>query len=70
MTRGQQHLFADQLGRQEAFGLVWRWRKTQGRLVEAVNLSAIADTDTGYGNELNVVRTVRGYAALGGPHQG
>ena len=30
-----------------------------GRLVAAVEVPVIADADTGYGNELNVVRTVR-----------
>jgi len=30
-----------------------------GRLVAAVDLPVIADADTGYGNELNVFRTVR-----------
>lgn len=35
------------------------------RLVEAVDLPVIADADTGYGNELNVARTVRAYARAG-----
>ncbi|HET9690814.1 MAG TPA: isocitrate lyase/PEP mutase family protein [Acidimicrobiales bacterium] len=35
------------------------------RLVEASGLPVIADADTGYGNELNVHRTVRAYAAAG-----
>src|SRR5207245_6565760 len=30
-----------------------------GRIVVAVELSVIVDADTGYGNELNVFRTVR-----------
>src|SRR6201997_4420481 len=30
-----------------------------GRLVAAVEVPVVADADTGYGNELNVVRTVR-----------
>jgi 2-methylisocitrate lyase-like PEP mutase family enzyme len=36
-----------------------------GRIAAAVNLPVIADADTGYGNELNVVRTVREYEARG-----
>src|SRR6266513_4308660 len=32
-----------------------------GRIATAVGLPVIADADTGYGNELNVVRTVREY---------
>jgi 2-methylisocitrate lyase-like PEP mutase family enzyme len=35
------------------------------RIVEAVDVPVIADADTGYGNELNVVRTVRAYARVG-----
>ena len=35
------------------------------RLAEAVDLPVIADADTGYGNELNVARTVRAYARAG-----
>ncbi|MBO0728298.1 MAG: isocitrate lyase/PEP mutase family protein [Acidimicrobiaceae bacterium] len=35
------------------------------RIAEAVDLPVIADADTGYGNELNVVRTVRAYARAG-----
>lgn len=35
------------------------------RLVDAVDLPAIADADTGYGNAVNVVRTVRGYEQAG-----
>src|ERR1700716_2844187 len=35
------------------------------RLTEVVDLPLIADADTGYGNELNVVRTVRAYARAG-----
>jgi hypothetical protein len=35
------------------------------RIVAAVNLPVIADADTGYGNELNVVRTVREYEQAG-----
>src|SRR5512138_203665 len=34
-----------------------------GRIAAAVSLPVIADADTGFGNELNVVRTVREYAA-------
>src|SRR4051812_14473270 len=36
-----------------------------GRIATAVALPVIADADTGYGNELNVVRTVRAYEAAG-----
>jgi 2-methylisocitrate lyase-like PEP mutase family enzyme len=36
-----------------------------GRIAGAVSLPVIADADTGYGNELNVVRTVREYTARG-----
>jgi len=35
------------------------------RIATAVDLPVIADADTGYGNELNVVRTVREYEAAG-----
>src|SRR5277367_6833144 len=36
-----------------------------GRIAAAVELPVIADADTGYGNELNTVRTVREYEAKG-----
>ena len=36
-----------------------------GRIAAAVGLPVIADADTGYGNELNVTRTVREYEARG-----
>ena len=36
-----------------------------GRIAGAVELPVIADADTGYGNELNVTRTVREYEARG-----
>jgi 2-methylisocitrate lyase-like PEP mutase family enzyme len=36
-----------------------------GRIAEAVSVPVIADADTGYGNELNVVRTVREYEQRG-----
>ncbi|MGB9042809.1 MAG: isocitrate lyase/PEP mutase family protein [Pseudolabrys sp.] len=36
-----------------------------GRISAAVSLPVIADADTGYGNELNVVRTVREYERMG-----
>lgn len=36
-----------------------------GRLAAAVKLPIIADADTGFGNELNVVRTVREYEIRG-----
>src|SRR6201996_3027689 len=35
------------------------------RLVQAVDLPVIADADTGYGNPLNVIRTVHEFAAAG-----
>jgi 2-methylisocitrate lyase-like PEP mutase family enzyme len=38
---------------------------TAARMAEAVDVPVIADADTGYGNELNVVRTVRAYARAG-----
>ena len=38
----------------------------QGRQIcEAVSIPVIGDADTGYGNPINVKRTVRGYAAAG-----
>src|SRR5580692_11266476 len=36
-----------------------------GRIAAAVKVPVIADADTGYGNELNVVRTVREYEQRG-----
>src|SRR5215469_817927 len=36
-----------------------------GRLADAVNVPVIADADTGYGNELNVVRTVGAFEKSG-----
>ena len=36
-----------------------------GRVVSATRLPVIADADTGYGNALNVMRTVRGYERAG-----
>jgi len=35
------------------------------RMVEAINVPLIADADTGYGNPLNVIRTVREYELAG-----
>jgi 2-methylisocitrate lyase-like PEP mutase family enzyme len=35
------------------------------RMVRAVDVPVVADADTGYGNELNVVRTVRDYEQAG-----
>ncbi len=35
------------------------------RIAEAVRIPVIADADTGYGNQLNVIRTVREYEAAG-----
>src|SRR3954454_4982366 len=36
-----------------------------GRTVEAVGIPVIADADTGYGNAINVIRTVREYEKAG-----
>lgn len=36
-----------------------------GRVSRAVSIPAIADADTGYGNELNVTRTIQEYEAAG-----
>ncbi len=36
-----------------------------GRLARSVDIPLISDADTGYGNELNVVRTVREYESRG-----
>jgi len=36
-----------------------------GRITGAVDIPVVADADTGYGNELNVVRTVREYERRG-----
>src|SRR5690606_27358146 len=36
-----------------------------GTMARSVSIPLIADADTGYGNELNVVRTVREYERLG-----
>ena len=36
-----------------------------GRTVEAVSIPVIADADTGYGNAVNVIRTVREYEKTG-----
>jgi len=35
------------------------------RIVQAVNVPVIADADTGYGNPINVIRTVKEYEAAG-----
>lgn len=35
------------------------------RMVEAVEIPVVADADTGYGNPINVIRTVREYEAAG-----
>ncbi len=35
------------------------------RIVQAVEIPVIADADTGYGNSINVIRTVREYEAAG-----
>src|SRR3954464_8546148 len=49
------------------FGLVTMTEMVDNarRIASAVNVPVIADADTGYGNELNVVRTVREYEAAG-----
>src|SRR5262245_971870 len=36
-----------------------------GRMATVLNIPLIADADTGYGNELNVVRTIREYEKNG-----
>src|SRR5512142_2812715 len=36
-----------------------------GRIANAVRVPVIADADTGFGNELNVTRTVRDYETRG-----
>jgi 2,3-dimethylmalate lyase len=35
------------------------------RIVDAVDIPVVADADTGYGNSINVIRTVREYEAAG-----
>jgi 2-methylisocitrate lyase-like PEP mutase family enzyme len=49
------------------FGLVTMTEMVDNarRIATAVGVPVIADADTGYGNELNVVRTVREYEAAG-----
>lgn len=49
------------------FGLVTQTEMSgnAGRIANALNVPLIADADTGYGNELNVYRTVREYERLG-----
>jgi len=49
------------------FGLVTmsEMAENAGRLAAAVRVPVIADADTGYGNELNVTRTVREYEKRG-----
>src|ERR1700726_329887 len=49
------------------FGLVTmsEMAENAGRLAAAVTVPVIADADTGYGNELNVTRTVREYEKRG-----
>src|SRR5258708_38276598 len=44
---------------------MWQLEGTAGRIEAAVELPLIADADTGYGNELNVVRTVRECETVG-----
>ena len=52
------------------FGLVTmsEMAENAGRLAAAVSVPVIADADTGYGNELNVTRTVREYEKCGHLH--
>jgi 2-methylisocitrate lyase-like PEP mutase family enzyme len=49
------------------FGLLTATEMTANatRMVRAVDVPVIADADTGYGNELNVVRTVQDYEQAG-----
>src|SRR5580658_5433861 len=49
------------------FGLVTMSEMVEnaGRIAAALSVPVIADADTGYGNELNVVRTVREYEQRG-----
>src|SRR5579871_3006204 len=49
------------------FGLVTMSEMVEnaGRIASAISRPVIADADTGYGNELNVFRTVREYEARG-----
>ncbi len=49
------------------FGLVTmsEMAANAGRIAASVDLPLVADADTGYGNELNTVRTVREYEARG-----
>src|SRR5882757_9816418 len=49
------------------FGLVTmsEMAENAGRIAGAVKVPVIADADTGYGNELNVIRTVREYEKRG-----
>src|SRR5580693_7573533 len=49
------------------FGLVTmnEMADNAGRIAAAVKVPVIADADTGYGNELNVTRTVREYERRG-----
>ncbi|MGE5150377.1 MAG: isocitrate lyase/PEP mutase family protein [Rhodospirillaceae bacterium] len=49
------------------YGLVTMSEMTDnaGRIASAIRLPVIADADTGYGNELNAIRTVREYEKRG-----
>lgn len=49
------------------FGLLTMTEMVQnaGRIANCVDIPLIADADTGYGNELNVFRTIREYERLG-----
>jgi 2-methylisocitrate lyase-like PEP mutase family enzyme len=57
---------ASQLGRPDV-GLLTLTEMTDNarRIAQAVEIPVIADADTGYGNPINVIRTVREYEAAG-----
>ena len=57
---------AARLGRPDTGLMSYGEMADQGRAIcEAVSIPVIGDGDTGYGNALNVKRTVKGYAAAG-----
>ena len=49
------------------YGLVTQTEMVEnaGRMADAISVPLIADADTGYGNELNLTRTVRAYEGRG-----
>lgn len=57
---------ASMIGRPDV-GLVTMTEMVQNasRIVQAVNVPVIADSDTGYGNPINVIRTVKEYESVG-----